>query len=269
MPHCAALPDPAFLETHEHLDVTDDAAEVAMSTTKNDCWAVVNGEVLYVTTFASEHPGGDLDIFRCTGTGASEEFCIGCHCCDILVAGGGYTREEVANHAAKADCWVFVNGVGRGRVPLRAPWRRARDPHVYGPRRLGGVLLRLPAGRSHQARPRRRHYIVGGGGGRAAVDGLAAVALPTGMSAYALADVAKHAAKTDCWVVIHGEVLNVIEFLSEHPSGELEIFILAVKDASEEFGIIHPPDVMHTYAPDAISVSWVLPLLHQWRQARG
>merc|ERR1711920_291753 len=85
-------------------------------------------------------------------------------------------------------------------------------------------------------------------GGQAA----AAPALPPGSGGYTLAEVAKHNSKTDCWVVLDGKVLDVTSFLSEHPGGELAILTFAGKDATEEFNMIHPPDVVGKYAPDAI-----------------
>merc|ERR1712224_767015 len=72
------------------------------------------------------------------------------------------------------------------------------------------------------------------------------------MSAYTMAEVSKHAAKTDCWVVVNGQVMNVTNFLKDHPGGELAILTFAGKDASEEFNMIHPPDVIGKYAPDAV-----------------
>merc|ERR1719203_1572028 len=87
----------------------------------------------------------------------------------------------------------------------------------------------------------------GGGGG-----GGSAAALPPGMSAYTLDEVAKHTTKGDCWVVVAGQVLNVTNFLSEHPGGELAILTFGGKDATEEFNMIHPPDVIGKYAPDAV-----------------
>ena len=54
--------------------------------------------------------------------------------------------------------------------------------------------------------------MIGGGGA-------AAVALPPGGSVYTLAVVAKHNAKSDCWFMVNGWVLNVTKFLSEHPGG--------------------------------------------------
>merc|ERR1712060_235889 len=69
---------------------------------------------------------------------------------------------------------------------------------------------------------------------------------------YSLEEVAKHTSKTDCWVVVSGQVLDVTKFLGEHPGGELAILTFAGKDATEEFNMIHPPDVIGKYAPDAI-----------------
>merc|ERR1719203_1954316 len=65
-------------------------------------------------------------------------------------------------------------------------------------------------------------------------------------------EVAKHVTNTDCWVVVNGEVLNVTNFLKDHPGGELAILTFAGKDATEEFNMIHPPDVIPKYAPDAV-----------------
>merc|ERR1712141_12083 len=69
---------------------------------------------------------------------------------------------------------------------------------------------------------------------------------------FTMTDVAKHTTKDDCWVVLGGRVLNVTKFLPDHPGGELAILTFAGKDATEEFNMIHPPDVVGKYAPDAI-----------------
>merc|ERR1719499_2095843 len=73
-----------------------------------------------------------------------------------------------------------------------------------------------------------------------------------GGGGYTMEEVAKHTTKQDCWVVVNGEVLDVTSFLSEHPGGELAILTFAGKEASEEFNMIHPPDVIPKYAPDAV-----------------
>jgi len=66
-----------------------------------------------------------------------------------------------------------------------------------------------------------------------------------------LDEVAKHTTKEDCWVVLHGEVLNVTSFLKDHPGGELAILTFAGKDATPEFDMIHPPDVIDKYLDPA------------------
>merc|ERR1712100_456057 len=83
--------------------------------------------------------------------------------------------------------------------------------------------------------------------------GAAAAAAPAGgVQGYSMDEVAKHNSEKDCWVVVNGEVLDVTNFLSSHPGGVLAIVTFAGKDASEEFNMIHPPDVIPKYAPDAV-----------------
>merc|ERR1719373_474922 len=78
---------------------------------------------------------------------------------------------------------------------------------------------------------------------------VAATAAGGGGGGYTLEEVAKHTTKQDCWVVVNGEVLDVTKFLSEHPGGELAILTFAGKDATEEFNMIHPPDVIPSTRP--------------------
>jgi len=159
--------------------------DVAKHNTKTDCWVVVNGQVLDVTGFLSEHPGGELAILTFAGKDASEEFNM-IHPPDVIPK---YAPDAV------------IGVVGEG----------------------------------------------GGGGG-----GEVAAALPPGVKGFSMDEVAKHTTKDDCWVVVAGQVLDVTSFLSEHPGGELAILTFAGKDATEEFNMIHPPDVIPKYAPDAI-----------------
>ncbi|CAK0848791.1 unnamed protein product [Prorocentrum cordatum] len=64
-----------------------------------------------------------------------------------------------------------------------------------------------------------------------------------GVKGYSMEEVAKHASKTDCWMVAAGEVLDATSFLSQRPRGELAILAFAREDATEEFNMIHPPDL--------------------------
>ena len=58
--------------------------------------------------------------------------------------------------------------------------------------------------------------------------------------------------EVDVWVVLHGRVFNVQNFLSQHLGSESAILPPAGKDAAAEFDMIHPPDVATKYAPDAV-----------------
>jgi len=82
----------------------------------------------------------------------------------------------------------------------------------------------------------------GGGGG-----GAPAAAKP-GLS---MEEIAKHNKKGDCWVILNDTVLNVSDFLKDHPGGELAILTFAGRDATEEFNMIHPPDVIDKYLDPA------------------
>merc|ERR1719428_1692562 len=64
-------------------------------------------------------------------------------------------------------------------------------------------------------------------------------------------EVAKHNSKASCWVILHDQVLDVTNFLKDHPGGELAILTFAGKDATEEFDMIHPPDVLDKYLDPA------------------
>merc|ERR1711937_203459 len=75
---------------------------------------------------------------------------------------------------------------------------------------------------------------------------------PVELKEYTMEEVAKHNTEKDCWVVVNGQVLDVTKFLPDHPGGKMAIVTFAGKDATEEFNMIHPPDVIGKYAPDAV-----------------
>jgi succinate dehydrogenase/fumarate reductase flavoprotein subunit len=82
-----------------------------------------------------------------------------------------------------------------------------------------------------------------------------APAQPVGKEAsgtYTMADVAKHNKKDDIWVVIDGQVLDVTDFLSDHPGGAKAILLYAGRDATEEFDMLHDRKVISRYAPDSV-----------------
>ncbi|RKP26505.1 FAD binding domain-containing protein [Syncephalis pseudoplumigaleata] len=69
---------------------------------------------------------------------------------------------------------------------------------------------------------------------------------------YSAADVAKHNTEKDCWVIVNNQVLDVTDFLADHPGGKKAILLFAGKDATEEFNMLHKPDVVEKYAPNTV-----------------
>ncbi|HJM04130.1 MAG TPA: cytochrome b5-like heme/steroid binding domain-containing protein [Candidatus Saccharimonadaceae bacterium] len=49
------------------------ADEVALHSSKSDCWTIISGDVYDLTTFINRHPGGD-EILRACGTDATTLF---------------------------------------------------------------------------------------------------------------------------------------------------------------------------------------------------
>jgi L-lactate dehydrogenase (cytochrome) len=55
----------------------------------------------------------------------------------------------------------------------------------------------------------------------------------------------------DIWVIIHGKVYDLTQFLPEHPGGQKIIMKYAGKDATSAFEPIHPPDIIQRFlAPE-------------------
>jgi flavocytochrome c len=69
---------------------------------------------------------------------------------------------------------------------------------------------------------------------------------------YTHEEVAKHTSEDDVWVIVNGQVLDVTKFLSEHPGGKDSLMLFAGRDATEEFNMIHKPDVIEKYAAYAV-----------------
>eukprot|EP00668_Euglena_longa_P000755 GGOE01000912.1.p1 GENE.GGOE01000912.1~~GGOE01000912.1.p1 ORF type:complete len:641 (-),score=137.47 GGOE01000912.1:544-2412(-) len=69
---------------------------------------------------------------------------------------------------------------------------------------------------------------------------------------FTLAEVAQHTTPDDCWVVVNGQVLDVSAFRKEHPGGSKVLLRYAGRDASEEFNLLHRPDVVAKYIGRAI-----------------
>jgi L-lactate dehydrogenase (cytochrome) len=53
-------------------------------------------------------------------------------------------------------------------------------------------------------------------------------------------EIAKHATRASCWVIISGHAYDVTTFLDEHPGGAAIILQYGGKDATEEYNPVHP-----------------------------
>lgn len=56
---------------------------------------------------------------------------------------------------------------------------------------------------------------------------------------FTLKEVAVHSTPTDCWVIVHGKVYDVSEFVPRHPGGSM-IYVKAGGDCSQLFDSYHP-----------------------------
>ncbi|ORX94242.1 Flavocytochrome c [Basidiobolus meristosporus CBS 931.73] len=72
------------------------------------------------------------------------------------------------------------------------------------------------------------------------------------MKEYSLEEVAKHNTEKDCWVAVNGQVLDVTDFLSDHPGGKKSILLYAGRDATKEFNMLHEANVVEKYSPECI-----------------
>ncbi|EXJ56254.1 uncharacterized protein A1O5_12710 [Cladophialophora psammophila CBS 110553] len=57
-------------------------------------------------------------------------------------------------------------------------------------------------------------------------------------------EVLKHNTTESCWVIVHGQVYDVTNFLGDHPGGSTVVLRHAGKDVSEIFDPIHPKGIL-------------------------
>lgn len=69
---------------------------------------------------------------------------------------------------------------------------------------------------------------------------------------FTLEEIAKHNKKDDLWVVVKGVVLDLTNWLEEHPGGVNAILNFMGRDATEEFEMLHDDEVIPKYAPSQV-----------------
>ncbi|KAL5341756.1 FMN-dependent dehydrogenase-domain-containing protein [Aspergillus crustosus] len=60
-------------------------------------------------------------------------------------------------------------------------------------------------------------------------------------------EVRQHSGRKSCWVIIHGTVYDVTDFLDEHPGGPAILLQYGGRDATEAFEPFHQRDTLKTY----------------------
>jgi flavocytochrome c len=69
---------------------------------------------------------------------------------------------------------------------------------------------------------------------------------------FTMEEVAKHNKKEDLWVVVKGVVMDLSNWLEEHPGGPQAIMNFMGRDATEEFEMLHDDEVIPKYAPEQV-----------------
>ncbi|KAF2088161.1 Flavocytochrome c [Saccharata proteae CBS 121410] len=69
---------------------------------------------------------------------------------------------------------------------------------------------------------------------------------------FSLEEIGKHNKKEDLWIAVKGVVMNVTDWVDEHPGGPQALFSHMGKDASEEFEMLHDDEVIPKYAPEIV-----------------
>ena len=156
------------------------------------------------------------------------------------VVGGIHGRNRLGGNSL-LDCVVFgrVAGASVSRHLLTSAIKQLRTGQSVALNRVANLNDKFnPSMTTTPSAPAQSSGGGGGGGGTRSVSS---------------AEVAKHNSEGDLWVIIEGKVYDLTSFLPDHPGGKKAIMLFAGKDATEEFNMLHPPNVLKKYlSPDAL-----------------
>ncbi|KAL3492739.1 FAD binding domain-containing protein [Aspergillus germanicus] len=69
---------------------------------------------------------------------------------------------------------------------------------------------------------------------------------------YTIEEVARHNTKEDLWVIVEGVVMDLSDWLDEHPGGPQALMNFMGHDATEEFEMLHDDEVTPKYSPKQV-----------------
>jgi predicted heme/steroid binding protein len=69
------------------------------------------------------------------------------------------------------------------------------------------------------------------------------------MPTFTLEQVKKHDKEMDIWIVVHGKVYDVTNFLDKHPGGKKPLLKVAGLDASKQFDAFHNKGILEKFGP--------------------
>ncbi|KAI2024005.1 Osmotic growth protein [Ophidiomyces ophidiicola] len=69
---------------------------------------------------------------------------------------------------------------------------------------------------------------------------------------FSMDEVSRHNKKDDLWIVVKGVVMDVSNWLDEHPGGPQALFSHMGRDATEEFEMLHDDEVIPKYASEIV-----------------
>jgi len=69
---------------------------------------------------------------------------------------------------------------------------------------------------------------------------------------FTIEEIKKHNKKDDLWIAVKGVVMDLTNWVEEHPGGAQALFSHMGRDASEEFEMLHDDEVIPKYAPHVV-----------------
>jgi len=185
-------------------------SEVAKHAGADDTWIIIDGNVVDVSEFKLNHPGGIEVIEEQAGHDATEAF------------------ESVTSHGIHARSLVEKFTIGK----IQEEEETKSEPEAPEPESVEGAATEEAAPLEENTETKSET-----GEAKSEEETTVEVTLPEKreLGSYTLAEVATHNSPDDLWLVINGKVVDVTSYLEDHPGGSDILLDHAGTDATVEF----------------------------------